>query len=185
LLARTSTTFTMDPSRSAGDIPEKIDFFSLPTLNPFAASPSESPSLAFYYPLLQPRAGQGFGAIFGNYTRQPLRFAPIVFRKRRVLRIPRGLETFQPPGAGADTCPIWTPNPARCCIGAKICRSEQKNCVILAKKYFYLNLAGCCNGAKIYRSKQNICVIVAKNSFHLNPSNASMKHKKHLSFDSS
>jgi hypothetical protein len=54
----------------------------------------------------------------------------------RVLTIPRGLETFQPPGPGADTCPIWTPNPAACCNGAKMCRSEQNICVIVAKIVF-------------------------------------------------
>jgi hypothetical protein len=81
----------------------------------------------------------------------------------KVLRIPRGPETFQPPGPGADTCPIWTPNPGGCCNGAKICRSEQKNCIILAKKYFYLNPAGCCNRAKTCRSEQKMCVFVAKN----------------------
>jgi hypothetical protein len=30
------------------------------------------------------------------------------------------------------------------------------------KNYFFLNPAGCCNSAKMYRSEQNICIIVAK-----------------------
>jgi hypothetical protein len=54
----------------------------------------------------------------------------------RVLTIPRGLETFQPPGPGADTCPIWTSNPADCCNGAKIYRLEQNIYIIVAKIMF-------------------------------------------------
>jgi hypothetical protein len=56
--------------------------------------------------------------------------------RRRVLTIPRGLETFQPPCPGADTYPILTSNPAGCCNGAKMFRSEQKNYVIAAKTVF-------------------------------------------------
>jgi hypothetical protein len=81
---------------------------------------------------------------------------------RGVLTIPWGLETFQPPGPGADTCPIWTFNPAGCCTRAKTCCLKQNICVIVEKNYFFLNPAGCCNSAKMYRSEQNICIIVAK-----------------------